>query len=209
MRIAGSNPAALTFFLAIKIESVKLSYMTNSPRIEAAKEFARIAHAKQFRRDGARPYFVHLEDTARRVAAVTDDEDMIMAAVLHDISEDQGVTVEELTEFFGVRVAGLVDELTDQFEKAKYPDWNRKERKRRERERYGAISDDAALIKLCDIAENLKDRDIDDKRFIIMFTKEKELCLPFLRRENDSRNASAYEVAMEELEKAKKELDIK
>ena len=48
------------------------------------------------------------------VSAFTDDEEIIAAALLHDVMEDAGVTREELEDAFGPRVADLVvDESED------------------------------------------------------------------------------------------------
>ena len=47
-------------------------------------------------------------------SAFTDDEEIIAAALLHDVMEDAGVTREELEDTFGSRVADLVvDESED------------------------------------------------------------------------------------------------
>ena len=53
-------------------------------------------------------------ETAVIVSAFTDDEEIIAAALLHDVMEDAGVTREELEDKFGSRVADLVvDESED------------------------------------------------------------------------------------------------
>ena len=61
--------------------------------IKKAAEFAKRAH------DGV----------YRKGTQITDEPEMIAAALLHDVIEDAGVTKEELEEQFGPRVAFLVD----------------------------------------------------------------------------------------------------
>lgn len=76
--------------------------------IKEAAEFAARAHGGVFRKGTRIPYIVHPLETAVIVSGFTDDEEMIAAALLHDVVEDAGVTGEELREQFGSRVAELV-----------------------------------------------------------------------------------------------------
>lgn len=77
--------------------------------IDKAIEFATRAHEGQFRKGSARPYILHPIEVAHIVAAMTDDEEVISAAYLHDTIEDcPGVTKELLAEEFSPRVAWIV-----------------------------------------------------------------------------------------------------
>ena len=78
------------------------------PLFEQACIFAAVAHRGATRKGGRIPYLVHPVEAAGIVAEMTDDEDLIAAAVLHDILEDTDVTYEELEQFFGSRIAGYV-----------------------------------------------------------------------------------------------------
>ena len=61
--------------------------------IEKAMKFATRAHEGQFRKGTQRPYIVHPVEVSEIVAEMTDDEDVICAAVLHDTIEDcEGVS---------------------------------------------------------------------------------------------------------------------
>ena len=61
--------------------------------IEKAMKFATRAHEGQFRKGTQRPYIVHPAEVSEIVAEMTDDEDVICAAVLHDTIEDcEGVS---------------------------------------------------------------------------------------------------------------------
>ena len=82
--------------------------------IGEAAAFAEKAHRGVFRKGTDIPYITHPLETAVIVSAFTDDEEMIAAALLHDVMEDAGVTKGELEEAFGARVACLVmDESED------------------------------------------------------------------------------------------------
>lgn len=77
--------------------------------IDKAIEFATRAHEGQFRKGSVRPYILHPIEVAHIVAAMTDDEEVISAAYLHDTIEDcPGVTKELLAEEFSPRVAWMV-----------------------------------------------------------------------------------------------------
>ena len=77
--------------------------------IDEAIEFATKAHAGQFRKGTKRPYIVHPVEVADIVATMTQDEEIICAAVIHDTIEDcKGITEELLKERFGERVASMV-----------------------------------------------------------------------------------------------------
>lgn len=71
--------------------------------------FATRAHSGTFRKGTRIPYIVHPIEAAAIVATMTDDQDMIAAAVLHDVVEDTDATVEDIRYFFNDHIAELVD----------------------------------------------------------------------------------------------------
>lgn len=71
--------------------------------------FATRAHSGTFRKGTNIPYIVHPIEAAAIVATMTDDPDVIAAAVLHDVVEDTDATVDEIRFFFNDRIAGLVE----------------------------------------------------------------------------------------------------
>ena len=82
-------------------------------RIEKAVAFATKAHAGQYRKGTDRPYILHpIETMAIITRLVRYDEDLIAAAVLHDVVEDTSVTLNRLEKEFGPRVSGLVASVT-------------------------------------------------------------------------------------------------
>lgn len=73
-------------------------------KIKLAIETARQAHTGQFRRDG-KPYFTHVEKVFNKTKNVLDGdrflhkemkENVLCAAVLHDVLEDTVITAEKL-----------------------------------------------------------------------------------------------------------------
>lgn len=78
--------------------------------INQAISFATEAHKNQFRKGTRIPFIVHPMEVASIVARITDDKEVIAAAVLHDTVEDcKHVTIDMLRESFGERIADLVD----------------------------------------------------------------------------------------------------
>ena len=72
--------------------------------------FAVQAHEGQFRKGTTTPFIVHPMEVGVIVSQMTDDEEIISAAFLHDTVEDcPHVTVEDIRKEFGDRVASLVD----------------------------------------------------------------------------------------------------
>lgn len=76
--------------------------------IRKAAEFAAKAHEGAIRKGTKIPYISHPMEVAMVVSLMTDDQELIAAAYLHDVIEDAGVSYETLEREFGTRVAGLV-----------------------------------------------------------------------------------------------------
>jgi (p)ppGpp synthase/HD superfamily hydrolase len=118
-----------------------------------AADMAARWHVHQRRKGIARePYINHLLEVASLVAEATGGSDppLVVAALLHDAIEDQGVTSEMLASEFGNGVADIVLELSD--DKA----LPKEERKRRQVEAAPTKSREAKLIKLADKTSNLR-----------------------------------------------------
>jgi myo-inositol-1(or 4)-monophosphatase len=75
--------------------------------------FAAIAHSGQVRKGTKTPYILHPLEAAVIVASMTDDPEIIAAAILHDTLEDANVSLAEITSKFGPRVAWLVQAETE------------------------------------------------------------------------------------------------
>ena len=76
--------------------------------IKKAIEFAKYAHRNQLRKGKNTPYILHPLEVCYIVSLMSDDEELIAAAVLHDTVEDTDVSLEDLKREFGDRVATLV-----------------------------------------------------------------------------------------------------
>ena len=70
--------------------------------------FAAKAHEDQVRKGTTIPYIVHPMEAAAICSYMTDDPEILAAAVLHDVVEDADVTAGEIEREFGPRVAKLV-----------------------------------------------------------------------------------------------------
>ena len=79
---------------------------------DKAAKFAIEAHQGTERRSKAYPYIIHPMEAAAIVATITNDQEMLAAAILHDVVEDTDVTIEQIREQFGDRVAMLVQNET-------------------------------------------------------------------------------------------------
>ena len=103
--------------------------MRLSPRFEEALLFAVRLHADQVRKESGIPYSAHLLSVAALVLEYGGDEDMAIAALLHDAIEDQGgaPTREAIRARFGDRVTAIVDGCTDAEIQPKPPWQARKE----------------------------------------------------------------------------------
>ena len=76
--------------------------------VTQAYYYAEKAHAGQVRRSGD-PYITHPLAVARILSEMRMDHHSLMAALLHDVIEDTGVSKEALTEQFNGTIAELVD----------------------------------------------------------------------------------------------------
>ena len=75
--------------------------------------FATKAHDGMRRKKSEVPYILHPMEAAVIVGTMTEDQNMIAAAALHDVVEDAGVTIKEIEEKFGKRVKELVSSETE------------------------------------------------------------------------------------------------
>ncbi len=70
--------------------------------------FATKAHEGQLRKGTQIPYILHPLEAASIVGTMTTDDVVIAAAVLHDVVEDTGTTVDTIRDLFGEKVAECV-----------------------------------------------------------------------------------------------------
>lgn len=99
------------------------------PRFRRAFLFAAEKHAGQARKASTIPYIAHLMGVTSLVLEAGGDEDLAIAALLHDVVEDCGGApmLKEVRRRFGQRVAKIVDGCTDADTYPKPPWRQRKE----------------------------------------------------------------------------------
>jgi (p)ppGpp synthase/HD superfamily hydrolase len=92
-------------------------------RLQNAFRYAAEQHAGQTRKPSAVPYISHLMAVTSLVLEAGGDEDMAIAALLHDVVEDCGglPRLREVRKMFGARVAKIVEGCTDSFGDPKLP----------------------------------------------------------------------------------------
>lgn len=121
-------------------------------QLTAAKHFATLHHViRKGQLYGPLPYTHHLAAVERVLLSFgITDEDMLVAAWLHDIVEDTDVKVRDVEENFGARVAALVSAVTSE----EGP--NRKTRNALTYPKIRAAGNDAIKLKLADRMANVK-----------------------------------------------------
>lgn len=118
-----------------------------------AVAFAIDKHKNQLRKTGV-PYVVHpinVSTSIRDNIEAKNIDNLMAAAVLHDVIEDCGVTHDELLSRFNDEIADIVGELTNS---DKIKSMGKTEYLK---EKLVKITDDAFIIKLYDRLDNIRD----------------------------------------------------
>ena len=93
------------------LDDMKRKKQRGIESVKRAFELAENLHEGQKRKDGT-PYVTHVVCVAYILEYLNFDSDTICGALLHDVIEDCGVTVDEIKEQFGEVVAGIVDAVS-------------------------------------------------------------------------------------------------
>lgn len=126
--------------------------MSELQRLSEAVQYAAEQHRDQRRKNKSKaPYINHPIEVMTLVSKETQDVEVLMAAVLHDVIEDTKATKEDIESRFGKRVASIVMEVTDDKSLPKV------ERKKRQITHALEISPAAKLVKMADKYSNIKD----------------------------------------------------
>jgi (p)ppGpp synthase/HD superfamily hydrolase len=151
-----------------------------SALITRARKFATEAHASidQRRKYTGEPYIVHPLAVAELVNSVPHTDEMVAAALLHDVVEDTPVTSDEIHAEFGPVVGALVDWLTDV---SKPHDGNRRVRKEMDRQHLAKAPPEAKTIKLADLIDNTLTIAKHDPGFWPVYRREKLALLEVLK----------------------------
>lgn len=143
-------------------------------KIYASEAHSRINHRRKY---SLEPYDVHLKDVVTILSTVTDEEEILAAAWLHDIVEDTPATFLNLEQEFGPSVAQLVSEVTDVSIPA---NGNRATRKALDRAHLAKASWQGKTIKLADLIDNCRDICSHDPEFAKVYLTEMSALLEVL-----------------------------
>lgn len=154
--------------------------------IKEALKFAKEKHSGQKRIFSNEPYVNH----PVRVMEIIDknkktnrQEDLFVAAVLHDILEETKTTENEIKELFGERVLELVKELTtnenekEELGKTKYLIEKMSDPKK--------MSNWGLIIKLADRLDNISDQDKQTPEFKERYNKQTQIMIEELNKRRE------------------------
>lgn len=127
-------------------------FAARSDLVAEAYRLAANAHEGQLRKDDGSPYITHPVAVANLLHDAGFGDQVIAAALLHDVVEDTEMDPDELSARFGAHVAELVDVLS---EDEGIEDFE--ERKREHRELVEDSGRDAVAIYVADKLSNLRD----------------------------------------------------
>ncbi len=119
-----------------------------------AIEFAAKCHEGQLRKGTDIPYMVHPMEACAIAATITSDQEVLAAAVLHDVAEDCRVTIQELKDRFGNRVAALVAAESELKEDDAEGSWIR--RKQHTIDKLQGACGDELIVTMADKLSNIR-----------------------------------------------------
>ena len=128
----------------------------NTELLDRAIIFAVKAHAGTERRGKGFPYIVHPMEAMEIVATMTNDQELLAAAALHDTVEDTDVKVEQLRTEFGDRVADIVAFESDSMQEGVSEEESWRSRKQAGIERLSRATRDEKIVALGDKLSNMR-----------------------------------------------------
>lgn len=147
-------------FIKNLIEEGKIPFFPEvkniSKRLYSAYAFAAYAHRNQKRKGTGIPYLSHLISAVEIAKSITEDEDILIAVLLHDTLEDTDVTYGMIKENFGENVAKMVAHETEDKRRERPASDTWKERKQENIENVRNSSKEIKIIALCDKLSNLR-----------------------------------------------------
>lgn len=197
---------------ANSLQPLKLRPPHLGSRLQQAFRYAAEKHEGQARKRTAVPYLSHLMAVASLVLEAGGDEDMAIAALLHDVVEDCGgmPRLREIRKKFGSRVAKIVEGCTDSFGE---PNAEWVERKKDYLREVTHAAAETRLVSASDKLHNvrtiLSDYRQDGEAIWARFSGKKEGTLWYYRalsdeyqRRNPNRITRELALAVAELERA-------
>ena len=128
----------------------------NTELLDRAIIFAVQAHAGTERRGKGYPYIVHPLEAVEIVATMTKDQELLAAAALHDTVEDTDVTLEQIQELFGSRIAALVADESEEMPAGISEEESWHARKQAAIDRLSRASHDAKIVAMGDKLSNMR-----------------------------------------------------
>ena len=124
--------------------------------LDKAIVFAVKAHQGIERKGKGFPYIVHPMEAVSIAATMTNDQDLLAAAALHDTVEDTSVTLKDIEREFGKRVADLVEAESDIVFEGKNREESWRLRKEEAIERLSKATNEAKIVALSDKLSNIR-----------------------------------------------------
>gem|GEM_PF-30162 len=125
--------------------------------LDKATELATMAHSGMTRKIDGKPYILHPMEVMSIAGTITQDENVLAAAVLHDTVEDTDLTLDKIREACGDRVAELVEEETEDKRNDVSPKDTWKVRKQETLDRLRGSKDrDVKILWLSDKLSNMR-----------------------------------------------------
>ena len=149
------------------------------------------AHEGQFRKYSGMPYIVHPIEVATIVQSVDHTDEMIAAALLHDVVEDTDYSFEDIANEVSPKVSELVKGLTDV---SNPQDGNRKVRKAIDKNHLAEQNAEVQTIKLADVISNSQDIKANDPKFAKVYIEEMKALLEVLTKGDKTLYAKAKEI---------------
>jgi (p)ppGpp synthase/HD superfamily hydrolase len=127
-----------------------------SPRYDDALILAARAHRPQSRKGSDIPYIVHPVHVSVILLRYGFAEDLVIAGLLHDVVEDQDVTLEQIEAQFGAQVAEVVAAVTEQKEDETGQPRPWEDRKREALAHLREASPEILAVKAADVIHNTR-----------------------------------------------------
>ena len=131
-------------------------------KVEKAITFASKAHEGQLRKGTDKPYILHPIETMILVMRLSyANEDLLAAAVLHDVVEDTPVTLRRVEKEFGPHVAALVANVSEDKMRRMPPEATWRARKWKSIFKLRNADHDTKILVLADNLSNLRELNRD------------------------------------------------
>ena len=135
---------------------MKKSKTIDTQIVDRALRLAVEGHEGTVRKGTNVPYIVHPMEAMIIVSTMTDDQELMAAALLHDAVEDTGITLDDIRRELGPRVAALVDSETDREVEGLSHVESWQHRKQAAVDRLASASRDVQMVALGDKLSNMR-----------------------------------------------------